>query len=102
MIADRLFADGQPFRDLCVTETLRHQGEHFSLTRGECGERGILAARRALESHELQYLIAKAFPGGLVLEEDVILRIQLDELSAGNTGSEDVSFCDRGDDVAAR
>src|SRR5437762_8749106 len=86
VIADRLFADGEALRNLRVAEAFRDQRQHLPLARGERGERGVLAAGRALKTHELQHLSAEAFPSQLVLKEDVVLRVEFDELSARDPG----------------
>src|SRR5215475_4734075 len=102
VVADSLFADGKALRDLRVAKAFCNQRQHLSLAGGERCERRILAARRALELHKLQHFIAEARPGRFGLKEDVVLRVELDELGARDSGGEDVPFCNRDDDVVAR
>src|SRR6185295_13194716 len=57
------------------------------------------APRRRLHAHEVEHGIAETLPGRLVLEEDVVPRVQLHEPGPGYLGGEPATLGDRGDAV---
>ena len=51
-------------------------------------EGSFVGPRRVLDSHEVADGVAESLPGRLALEQDVVLRVQLDELGAGDARRE--------------
>src|SRR5205814_4015142 len=102
VIADRLLTDREALSDLRVAEPFFYQSQHLPLPRGERDERRVLAAGLVPKPRELQDRLAEAFPRRLLLEEDVVLRIEFDELGVRDPRGENVPLRNRGHVVVAR
>jgi hypothetical protein len=70
VIADRLFADLKPFRDVDVAQAVLHQRQHLALALRQCREYGISCRRRWPQKRENG--LAKPLPRGFVFEQNVI------------------------------
>ena len=59
--------------------------EHLALPPGEGPEHRILTAGRLSQPGELEHGVAESLPGGFGLQQDVILRLELDEFRTGDS-----------------
>src|SRR5262249_47244143 len=82
VVADGLLAQGEALGDGGVAQAFGHQSEDPALADGQPGESRILAVEARRGAREFENHAAEALPGGLVLEQDVILRLELHELGA--------------------
>src|SRR5262245_10222802 len=78
VVAHGLLADRQPLADLRVAQPLADQGQDAPLAGGQRLEHRIPCSAGA-QAGELEHGFAEALPGRLVLEEDVVARLELDE-----------------------
>src|SRR5262249_10263629 len=91
VVADGLLADREAPADVGVGETLRNQRQDLALSRRGLREGGILLggtrgarSRLGRDAHEIEDDLLEARPRRLVLEKDVVARVELDELCSRN------------------
>jgi hypothetical protein len=77
-----------------------HESQHLALARGQRGEHRIGGRLPGLQ--ERQHRVAESLPCRLVLEQDVIARVELDELSARDSAGEPAPFRNRTHRIVAR
>src|SRR5690348_7978260 len=100
MSFDRARADNETARDLVVAEAVGDEREHLELAAGQ-----ILEARDASSglgsADELTQLGHEPGPGGLVLEENVVVALEREEACAPDPCREQTALLERDDRVTA-
>jgi len=81
--------------DVGVAEAVGDEQENLALAGRQLGERRIVLVGAYPDLHEITYGITEPSPGRLVLQQDVVLRIELHELRARDACRQEPSFRER-------
>jgi hypothetical protein len=92
MIPDGLLADRQSPGDFGIAQAFADPAEDLALALGQGRERCVLFVAGMRQAHEVEHLAAEAGPCRLVLEQDVVARVELDELRARDARREQPPF----------
>src|SRR5262249_31588065 len=101
VVADGLLADPEALADVGVGEPLRDQREDLALAGREIRERGVVPGW-SLETHEVENGLLETAPRRLLLEKDVVARVELDELRSRDSRGRAAPLLDGTDLVVAR
>src|ERR1051325_11264331 len=92
VVTDRLLADGKTFGDFAVCETFCHQSQDFAFAGRKGFKDRIARSRWIWNVHEVQHCVAESRPGRLVLQQNMVGRIQFYELCTGDPAGDETAF----------